>query len=145
MENRKESVCEYTLPKEFKSAVAAKCPRCRIGDMFDGSLFSLRASKMKTHCPHCNLKFEKEPGYFYVSMYISYAFSVAQLIGSCLLTYIMTGNRENPWLYLIVALSILLLFTPFNFRYSRVTLMYWLTPQYQFDPECYLGVKKTNF
>lgn len=144
MENLKGTALKYSLPKEFNSALKAKCPRCRKGDMFDGSLLSLRASKMKTNCPHCNLKFEKEPGYFYVSMFISYAFSVAQLIGSCLLTYILTGNEENPWLYVIVALSVIVLFTPFNYRYSRVALMYWLTPQYRFDPEWYLGIKKTN-
>lgn len=128
---------QYIIPSEFKSAVDGKCPRCRIGDMFEGPLFSFGSRKMRTHCPHCQLKFEKEPGYFYVAMYVSYAFVVAELVAACVATYVITGALESPWVYLFAALAATFLMAPFNYRYSRVVLLYWMTPQFKYRPELY--------
>lgn len=88
---------------------------------------------MYKHCPHCGIKFEKEPGYFYVAMYVSYVFVVAELIAACVGTYILTGNSDSPWLYLTVALTAAVVMAPLNYRYSRVVLMYWMTPQFRFN------------
>lgn len=134
---------EYTIPGEFKSAVDGKCPRCRRGDMFKAPLLSLKSKKMHANCPHCDLKFEKEPGYFYVAMYVSYAFVVAELVTACVGTYILTGNLESPWLYLTVAVAAAIIMSPFNYRYSRIVLMYWLTPQFSFK-ETYFLREKVN-
>ncbi len=122
---------------EFKSALDGKCPRCRKGDLFAAPLFSLKSKKMHQTCPNCGLKFEKEPGYFYVSMFISYAFNVAQLVTACVATYILTDNLESPWLYLAVCTIISLLMAPFNYRYSRVVLLYWMTPAFKYRPDLY--------
>lgn len=138
MGNSKEEKKVYHIPSEFKSAVDGKCPRCRRGDMFNAPLFSFRSRKMHSHCPHCGLKFEKEPGYFYVAMYVSYAFVVAELVTACVATYILTGNLESPWLYLTVAITTTIMMSPFNYRYSRIVLMYWMTPQFSFKEEHFL-------
>ena len=92
---------------------------------------------MHQNCPHCGLKFEKEPGYFYVAMYISYAFNVAQLITACVATYLLTGNLESPWLYLGVSVVVSIVMAPVNYRYSRVVLLYWMTPAYKYRPDLY--------
>lgn len=139
MENNNNTQPTYTIPGEFKSAVEGKCPRCRTGNMFAAPLFSLKSKKMHINCPHCGLKFEKEPGYFYVAMYVSYVFVVAELVTACVGTYIITKNLESPWLYLIVAILTAIILAPFNYRYSRVVLMYWLTPTFKFRPEMYGG------
>ncbi|MCT1524524.1 MULTISPECIES: DUF983 domain-containing protein [Sphingobacterium] len=131
----------YQIPSEIKSAIDGKCPRCRTGNMFKGPLLSFKSAKMNVKCPACDLKFEKEPGYFYVAMYISYAMSVAELVASCVATYLITGNMESPWLYVIVALAATLIFAPFNNRYSRIILLYWMTPQFKFNPKIYQEVK----
>ena len=133
---------KYTIPGEFKSAVDGKCPRCRTGNMFKAPLLSFKSKKMHEQCPHCNLKYEKEPGYFYVAMYVSYAFVVAELVTACVATYILTGNLESPWLYLSVAISVSIILAPFNYRYSRVVLMYWLTPQFKFQEKYFLKGKE---
>ncbi len=126
---------DIIIPSEFQSALKGKCPRCRTGDMFEGPLLSFGPKKMRRTCPCCDLKYEKEPGYFYVAMYVSYVFVVAQLVTACVGTYILTRNMESPWLYLIVAVTTTILFAPFNYRYSRIVLLYWLTPQFKFKPE----------
>lgn len=113
---------------EFKAAWLSKCPRCRDGAMFTGKIYGFKSQKMNEFCPVCHLKFEQRPGHFYVSMFVSYAFSVAQMVIACLLTYLITGNDGSFWLYLTVSLGIVFLLVPFNYRYSRVVLLYWLTP-----------------
>lgn len=106
-----------------------KCPRCRRGDMFSGGMFNFGSNKINLNCPHCNLFFEIEPGYFYAAMYVSYAMNVAELVALVLATYTFTQNSSSPWLYTMVLLAGCLLFAPFNFRYSRVLLLYWLSPK----------------
>lgn len=128
MENKNEITA-------FRSAVLARCPRCRTGAMFTGKVYGLKVQKMKEICPHCGLRYEREPGYFYVAMFVSYAMNVAELITACVGTYLLTGNLESPWLYLAVALGTACLLSPFNYRYSRIILLYWLTPGLHFQPE----------
>ncbi|RRN77621.1 DUF983 domain-containing protein, partial [Pseudoxanthomonas sp. SGD-10] len=98
--------------------------------------------KMHEYCPHCKLKFEREPGYFYVSMFVSYALSVAEIVTLCVALYVLTGT-ENPFVYMGVLIFFIFLLSPFNFRYSRVILMYWLSPGLRFDPERAKGNDQT--
>jgi uncharacterized protein (DUF983 family) len=115
------------------AAVNAKCPKCRRGNMFANGMYSFSSQKMNEICPHCGFKFEIEPGYFYVAMFVSYAFNVAQMVTLAVAIHILTGSK-NPWIYVAVLLSSTVLLSPFNFRYSRVVLLYWLTPGVHYDP-----------
>ncbi len=110
----------------------AKCPRCRRGNMFKGSMYSFGGNSMYENCTHCNLHFEIEPGYFYASMYVSYSFNVAEAVTLAMGAYILTGS-ESPWLYLAVILGGCFLLAPFNYRYSRVILLYWLSPKIHYQ------------
>ena len=125
---------EHTL-SPIKAALKAKCPRCREGNMFTGKTYSLKAQKMNEVCPHCGLRYEREPGYFYVAMFVSYAFAMAEMIAACVAFYIFTGYMEGPWPYLIATIGTVIVFSPFNYRYSRVVLLYWLTPGLSYQPD----------
>jgi uncharacterized protein (DUF983 family) len=122
-------------PSKLKAALLAKCPRCRQGDLFANSMYGLHSQKMNTHCSHCGLRFEREPGYFYVAMFVSYALTTAQMIAIGVLTYWITHEDNSPWIYLITIFSGIILLSPFNYRYSRVILLYWLTPGLNYSPE----------
>jgi uncharacterized protein (DUF983 family) len=124
------------MPKTSKSwaMLHAKCPRCRRGDMFTGGIYNFGSNKILDRCPHCNLHYEIEPGYFYAAMYISYALNVGEGIGITGLTYLLTHNSTSPWLYITVILLGLLMLSPINFRYSRVILLYWLSPKINYQP-----------
>jgi uncharacterized protein (DUF983 family) len=115
---------------EFKSFIQGKCPRCRNGKVFNGPAYSFRIQKMNENCPACQLKFEREPGYFYVAMFVSYALNIVQmvLVGIASYKFGLALTYENLWHYLGVLLASTILFAPFNFRYSRIILLYWLTP-----------------
>lgn len=121
-------------PSEFKSALQCKCPKCRTGNMFAGKAYLFGGQTTLENCPHCGFHFEIEPGYFYVAMFVSYAMNVAEMVTLAVATYILTGNMESPWLYISILLGVAFLLWPFNFRYSRVILLYWLTPGLHFDP-----------
>ncbi len=107
----------------------AKCPRCRKGDMFSTSMYGFQLQKMNKSCPYCGFVFEQEPGYFYVAMFASYALNVAEMVAAVVAIYVLTGNSDSPWLYISIILGISFILSPFNFRYSRVMLLYWLTPK----------------
>lgn len=117
----------------------SKCPRCREGNMFDGRVYGLKKQKMNEICPCCGFKFEIEPGYFYAAMYVSYAFSVAQVVTLALITAYFT-HSESPWLYIGVLFGAILLFAPFNLRYSRLVLLHFLSPKVSYNPN--LAIKK---
>lgn len=90
---------------------------------------------MNENCPHCNLRFEREPGYFYVAMFVSYGFNVIQMILAGFVTYLITENTTNPWLYMAVIFPAVLILSPFNYRYSRLILLHYLTPGLNYVPD----------
>lgn len=118
----------------WPAVVHAKCPRCRRGDMFANSMYGFSSQIMNKTCSHCNLEYEREPGYFYVAMLISYAMFVAEMITLCVAIHVLTGS-DNPWFYILVIMVVGIVLSPFNFRYSRVTLLFWLTPGLHYQPE----------
>jgi uncharacterized protein (DUF983 family) len=106
------------------AALNGKCPRCRLGDMFISSPLNLiKSLKMNEKCPKCNLKFEVEPGFFFGAMYVSYAFSVAILIITTILLYVLANDPEVH--VYIISVTLLSFFTyPFNFRFSRILFLH---------------------
>src|SRR5438093_7342840 len=52
-----------------------RCPRCREGAIYLDS-FSRGWLAMHQRCPVCNLKFEREQGYFIGAMYVSYGLAI---------------------------------------------------------------------
>ena len=111
--------------------------------MFVGSAYGIRRQRMNDVCPHCGFRFEIEPGYFYAAMYVSYGLSMAQLVIVGLLTYGFTKS-ESPWVYLAVLLVAIMAFAPFNYRYSRLILLFYLTPKVKYDPKYEDELPKTD-
>ena len=118
----------------WPAIVHAKCPRCRRGDMFATPMYGFKSQVMNKTCPHCGMVYEREPGYFYVAMLISYAMFVAEMVTLAVAIHVLTGSN-NPWVYVAVILSIGVILSPFNFRYSRIILLHWLTPGLHYHPE----------
>jgi uncharacterized protein (DUF983 family) len=110
-----------------------KCPRCRRGDMFKGAVYNFGSNTIQEFCSHCRFRFEIEPGYFYAAMYVSYSLNI--MYGGILwtATYMLT-HSESPWLYISVILGGCFLLSPITFRYSRVFLLYWLSPKVHYQP-----------
>src|SRR5947209_1498918 len=95
-----------------------RCPRCREGRMFR-STFS-----MNDPCPVCGMAFEREPGYFFGAMYVSYGLSVLILSPIFFTLQWLLPGWPGTLVVLLAALAYLP-FTPAVFRYSRVIWTYF--------------------
>ena len=129
---------------KLSAMLHAKCPRCRRGDMFSGSVYGFSSNKININCPHCNLYFEIEPGYFYAAMYVSYALNVALSVSLAVATYVLSGNFTSPWLYTGIIIGGCFLLAPVIFRASRVLLLYWLSPKIHYQPHLDTDDKTTH-
>jgi uncharacterized protein (DUF983 family) len=65
-------------PSALVGILRQRCPRCRAGRIFRGSIVR-GFPKMYERCEICNLKFEREPGYFLGAMYVSYGLALATI------------------------------------------------------------------
>jgi hypothetical protein len=72
---------------------------------------------MPEYCPHCHLKYEQEPGFFWGAMYVSYALAVAIDLPTFLVLYALAGLTFNQALAGVVGITIFLV--PVVFRLSR--------------------------
>lgn len=135
MEQNKDTKGLYI--SQWHGFANAKCPRCRVGKVFTGATYGFKAQKMNEFCPHCQLKFEREPGYFYVSMFVSYAMNVAEMVTISVAAYILglKLEYENLWYFVALLFGSTLVFSPLNYRYSRMILLYWLSPGLHYEPE----------
>ena len=104
-----------------------KCPKCGEGKVFEkkGNPLLFQMPKMYEHCSCGNHKFEREPGYFFGSMYVSYALAIAEMAGVFIITYFLF-SLSFPQIVVTIGILAFLLST-FNFRLSR---MLWI---YMFD------------
>ena len=114
------------------SIIHGRCPRCHKGRVFKSrNPYNLgRLFAMHEHCPHCGLRYEIEPSFFYGSMYVSYGYSVALFVA----TYIIMNWIYEPGIWdIVIALgAVVLLMAPIILRISRVT---WLNLFVKYHPE----------
>jgi uncharacterized protein (DUF983 family) len=98
-----------------------KCPRCQEGDFFKNSNPYALSSFTQQHegCSHCKLHYEIEPGFFYGSMYVSYAFNIAWFVTMWIATSVLTPEITKTKQFLIIVAAIILLY-PISFRYARI-------------------------
>ena len=83
---------------------------------------------MHEHCPHCGVRYEREPGYFLNSMFVAYTVGFLVLVPSALLL---------AWWYvsvltftIVIAVEAIVIW-PIIFRYSRAI---WVHLDQVLDP-----------
>ena len=105
------------LRKTLLSIARLRCPRCHEGAAFRSLL------DMHQACPVCGYVFEREPGYFVGSMYISYALAIPVYVALAGVLKLLLRGRSDL-VVLALALPLFIPFAPFLFRYSRVIWMH---------------------
>ncbi len=133
MEAQRELIERTTQTRTKLSTVAdifrQRCPRCRIGGIFRYSIFR-GFPKMHERCPVCDLKFDREPGYFLGAMYVSYALGIVFVALLAALLWRLTGwwiTKDTIW-----AVVIFLPLTPTITYLARVL---WIYLDQTIDPE----------
>ncbi len=104
-------------------ALQLRCPRCGEGPLFRNWLV------MHSKCLHCELHYERAPGYFLGSAYVNYGI-VALTLTVMYVVLHFGAEISNQWLVgpLIAYCTILPLIL---FRYAR---SWWLAMDCYFDP-----------
>jgi uncharacterized protein (DUF983 family) len=106
-----------------------RCPRCRMGTMFRSSIFR-GFPKMNERCPVCDLKFEREEGYFLGAMYISYGLAV-MVIG--IFTLVLWATTK--WWITSATIWGVLLFLPLAPTITLFSRVLWIYLDQRIDPE----------
>lgn len=73
---------------------------------------------MNNKCEHCGENFQRETGYYYGAMYVSYALNVALGVGLFLLLVVLFDVDVLYFLFTFIAMELLLF--PWVFRTSRL-------------------------
>lgn len=101
-----------------------KCPRCRIGDMFEykNPYSTTKFMKMKDKCEVCQQPFDLEVGFYYGSSYVSYALTVALSVATFVAWWVLLGFsiHDNSLFYWLGANAVfLLILQPWLMRLAR--------------------------
>lgn len=106
------------------SILKGKCPNCKKTKIFGtkGNLLLFQIPKMNDRCNKCNFKFEREPGFFFGAMFVSYALTAAEFIAFSFISYVVLGLSLSVTFGGVVILALLL--STVNFRLSRIIWIY---------------------
>lgn len=107
-----------------------KCPKCHQGDFFvEKNPYNLkRFTLMHEACSHCGESFNKEVGFYYGAMYVSYGLNIALGVGMFLLMVLILDLDVLVYLFSFLA-AVLILF-PWTLRKSRLI---WINLFTKFD------------
>ncbi|MGF1638476.1 MAG: DUF983 domain-containing protein [Cyclobacteriaceae bacterium] len=113
-----------SVENTLKAILTHKCPRCRSQNIFIHSTYNVKGFlKMHRHCPHCNLDLTPEPGFYFGAMYFSYAINIALMVAFGIAFEVLV----SPSSFALTLASVLLpplFLAPWNFRISRVLMLY---------------------
>src|SRR5579863_283003 len=116
-------------PSAWIAIVQQRCPRCRSGRIFRASIFR-GFPRMFERCSVCNLKFEREAGYFLGAMYISYGMALGTIAIVAAILWSLTSwsvVKDLAW-----AAVLFLPFAPSLTLFARVL---WIYLDQTMDPE----------
>jgi hypothetical protein len=86
--------------------------------------------KMHERCPACDLKFEREEGYFLGAMYIGYGLALITIVGLGLILWLATA-----WSLQKITVWAILLFLPLAPMLTLFSRVLWIYLDWAFDPE----------
>ena len=101
-----------------------KCPNCHKGDVFQtsGNIFRFKMPRIYGNCPNCGYKYERELGFFFGAMFVSYALAAGEMIAILVLLWAFLGLSPLYVFFTVVIVAILA--STFNFRLSRIIWIY---------------------
>lgn len=108
-------------PPLLRAILTLRCPRCREGHVH------ATFWRMNEFCPVCELKLEREPGYYLMGIFFGYVINAIIFLPICIALYLAGVGWQA---YVAVAVAIVLL-SPLVLRYSRVV---WLHVDEFLDP-----------
>jgi uncharacterized protein (DUF983 family) len=118
-----------TKSSTLRAILHQRCPRCRQGRIFLYSVFR-GFPKMHQRCSVCDLKFQREEGYFLGAMYISFGLALTIIAVIAALLWAITG-----WWITKDVIWAVVLFLPLAPGISLFARVLWIYLDQTFDPE----------
>lgn len=116
------------------SVFGNKCPKCQ-----EGKLWKYR-NPLKTYfqkesmhetCASCHLKYEREQGFWFGAMYVSYALNTLLFILVWLSTYLISDGAASKMTYVWTILLSGIIFAPVFYYFARLI---WINIFVKYDP-----------
>ncbi|MFT5820475.1 MAG: hypothetical protein ACI8ZM_001717 [Crocinitomix sp.] len=110
--------------KRLYSILNSKCPRCHEGDFhLSKNPYNLKNfGENYEKCAACDYRFEKEPGFFYGAMYVSYGLAIAVSVATGVAILVLFPSASYK-VYIAAILIGIIGLMPLTFRLSRVIWM----------------------
>lgn len=99
----------------FAAILLRRCSHCRKGRIFRGFW------RMNQDCPECGIHFEREPGYWMMSVFIGYVMYGVILAPVALVLYFQQVPMQTSFIIMGVLIAVLTLPV---FIYARVIWLY---------------------
>ncbi len=114
------------------SILGFKCPVCHEGSFFKAHPYVLgKAGDLHERCEVCRTKFEKEVGFYYGAMYVSYAIGVAAFVTIWVAMSVLFPAAGVLGQSLAV-IGGMLLGTPLFYALSKII---WANIFFRYDPQ----------
>lgn len=110
----------FSKGNKLYSIFNSKCPQCHEGEFFKNkfSFNVLKTTETKERCPNCDLKYMREPSFFYGAMYVGYGISVALAVAFYIISAVFFGLSMRQSL-VVIAIGLFAL-APWSLRLARV-------------------------
>lgn len=106
------------------------CPRCQEGKFFVSHPYDLKnVGNVLEHCPVCDMKYEKEPGFFYGAMYVSYALGVALFV-TLWTSFNLWFPSASTTVQITTIVSVAVVLSPLLYALSKII---WANLFYHYD------------
>ena len=96
------------------------CPFCHEGDFFLSHPYDLKhVGDLHETCPVCHRKYEKEPGFYYGAMFVSYAIGIAFSLLCIGITWWFAPHL-SIWGFMVVVVGLTILAAPYMYALSKI-------------------------
>ncbi|MEW4490147.1 DUF983 domain-containing protein [Thalassoglobus sp. JC818] len=103
-------------------AIRLRCPRCGQGHLFEGFI------RMPERCSHCNLRIQREAGFYLGSTYVNYGLTAVLMTATFLFLRLVMNIPAKTMIWPLFGFCII--FPVLIFRQARAI---WLALDCQFD------------
>lgn len=120
------------------SIFSFSCPQCHKGKFFKYHPYNIKhVGEVHECCSNCGLKYEKEIGFFYGAMYVSYALGVALFVTLWVSFNLFFPNASSAFQITTITLASIFL-APYLYALSKII---WINLFISYDKE---AAKKIN-
>ncbi|GAB5417758.1 MAG: DUF983 domain-containing protein [Crocinitomicaceae bacterium] len=110
----------FSKGSKLYSIFRMRCPRCQEGEFFKSHPYDLKnAGNIYEQCSNCDLKYSREPGFYYGAMYVAYGLGVALFV-TFWISFNLFFEEVNIWLQVGIITFVSIVAAPYNYALSKI-------------------------